>query len=320
MSSKSDDILIKTIAFTVFALVAFAANSVLCRLALGEETIDASSFTAIRLLSGAIVLLVILQFSGNKNNSSTKGSWLATIMLFVYAASFSFAYITLDTGTGALILFGAVQITMILLSLICGNKLHVTEWVGVTIAFIGFVYLVLPGVSTPSVIGFSLMTIAGVAWGIYTLKGRGSVNPLTDTAYNFARSIPLVIVLAVMSYQTAHISSKGILLAILSGGIASGIGYTIWYFALGGLSTSQAAVVQLSVPVIAALGGVIFVSEKISLRLTLSALLILGGILLVVLGKYYYVTLKLNVKGTTTSFKDARLDRPARTGFRRSKE
>lgn len=296
MSSKSDQVLIKTITFTVLALVAFAANSVLGRLALGEKTIDAANFTTIRLLSGAIVLLVILQFSGKKNNSSTKGSWLAAIMLFLYAAPFSFAYITLDTGTGALILFGAVQITMILLSLISGNKLHVTEWMGVTIAFIGFVYLVLPGVSTPSVIGFSLMTLAGVAWGIYTLKGRGSVNPLADTAYNFARTIPLVIILTVITYQTAHVSSKGILLAILSGGITSGIGYTVWYTALGGLSATQAAVVQLSVPVIAALGGVIFVSEKISLRLTLSALLILGGILMVILGRYYYVTLKLNAK------------------------
>lgn len=296
MSSKSDQVLIKTITFTVLALVAFAANSVLGRLALGEKTIDAANFTTIRLLSGAIVLLVILQFSGKKNNSSTKGSWLAAIMLFLYAAPFSFAYITLDTGTGALILFGAVQITMILLSLISGNKLHVTEWMGVTIAFIGFVYLVLPGVSTPSVIGFSLMTLAGVAWGIYTLKGRGSVNPLADTAYNFARTIPLVIILTVITYQTAHVSSKGILLAILSGGITSGIGYTVWYTALGGLSVTQAAVVQLSVPVIAALGGVIFVSEKISLRLTLSALLILGGILMVILGRYYYVTLKLNAK------------------------
>lgn len=295
MSSK-DNILIKTIIFTVLALIAFAANSVLCRLALGEETIDASSFTVIRLLSGAIVLLVILQFNGKKNKSTTKGSWLASIMLFLYAAPFSFAYIILDTGTGALILFGAVQITMILLSLMAGERLHVAEWMGITIAFLGFVYLVLPGVDTPSVLGFSLMSIAGVAWGIYTLKGKGSVNPLSDTAHNFVRSIPLVLILAVIGYQTAHISSEGILLAILSGGIASGIGYTIWYIALGGLSSTQAAVVQLSVPVIAGLGGVIFISEKISLRLTISTLLILGGILMVVLGKYYYLTLKPNVK------------------------
>jgi drug/metabolite transporter (DMT)-like permease len=296
LSSKSAEKLIKTITFTVLALVAFAANSVLCRLALGEKTIDASNFTAIRLLSGAIVLFVILQFKGKKGSSPTKGSWPASIMLFLYAAPFSFAYITLDTGTGALILFGAVQITMIALSLMAGDRLHAAEWMGVTIAFFGFIYLVLPVVSTPSLSGFVLMTIAGVAWGIYTLKGRGSVDPLADTVYNFARSIPLVLILAAMAYQTAHISLKGVLLAITSGGIASGIGYTIWYIALGGLAVTHAAVVQLSVPVIAALGGVIFVSEQISLRLTLSALLILGGILMVVLGKYYHVTLKANVK------------------------
>ena len=217
-------------------------------------------------------------------------------MLFSYALTFSYAYITLDTGTGALILFGSVQITMILLSLLAGNRLHVTEWLGVTVAFVGFVYLVLPGVTAPSVTGFSLMTLAGIAWGVYTLKGRGSVNPLSDTAYNFSRSIPLVIDLAALTFQQAHISSEGILLATLSGGLTSGIGYTIWYTALGGLSTTQAAVVQLSVPVIAALGGVILVAEQISLRLTLSAVLILGGILMVILGRYLLATLSSSLK------------------------
>jgi drug/metabolite transporter (DMT)-like permease len=288
--------LLKTLIFTVFALIAFAANSVLCRLALGENTIDASSFTSIRLLSGALFLLIILKFNNKKNRSSTKGSWSATAMLFLYALTFSFAYITLDTGTGALILFGSVQITMILLSLISGNRFHLTEWIGVIISFVGFVYLVLPGVTAPSVTGFSFMTLAGIAWGVYTLKGRSSVNPLTDTAYNFLRSIPFVIILAVSTFQYTHISSDGILLAILSGGFMSGIGYTIWYIALGGLSATQAAVVQLSVPVIAAFGGVIFVSEQISLRLTLSALLILSGILMVILGRYYFVSLKFNRK------------------------
>lgn len=285
--NRSEPLLIKTLTFTVLALIAFAANSVLCRLALGEKTIDASSFTSIRLLSGAVVLFIILKINRDKNRPPTKGSWSATLMLFLYALTFSFAYITLDTGTGALILFGSVQITMILLSLISGYRLHVTEWMGVTIAFVGFVYLVLPGVTAPSFTGFSLMTIAGFAWGVYTIKGRGSVNPLTDTAYNFSRSIPLVIVLVALTFQKAHISSEGILLAAISGGLTSGIGYTIWYIALGGLSTTQAAVIQLSVPVIAALGGVIFVSEQISMRLTLSALLILGGILIVILGRYY---------------------------------
>jgi len=184
-------------------------------------------------------------------------------------------------------LFGSVQITMILLSLISGYRLHVTEWMGVIVAFFGFVYLVLPGVTAPSAAGFSLMTIAGIAWGVYTIKGRGSANPLSDTAYNFSRSIPLVMVLAALTFQNAHISAEGIILAIISGGITSGIGYTIWYIALGGLSATLAAVVQLSVPVIAALGGVIFVSEQISMRLTLSTLLILGGILMVISGRYY---------------------------------
>lgn len=282
----------KTIALTILALIAFATNSVLGRLALGENTIDASSFTAIRLLSGSLVLFLLLQFRAKKNNSPSKGSWLASFMLFLYAITFSFAYISLDTGTGALILFGAVQITMVLSSLFTGNKLHPTEWTGMSIAFIGFVYLVLPGVSAPSVTGFFLMTIAGIAWGFYTLKGQGSVNPLADTAYNFARSIPLVLIMALIAYQSADISSKGVLLAMLSGGITSGIGYTLWYSALSRLSITQAAVVQLSVPVIAALGGVFFVAEKIGLRLIISSFLILGGILTVVMGKYYYLTLK----------------------------
>ncbi|MCH7506656.1 MAG: DMT family transporter [Proteobacteria bacterium] len=278
------------------ALIAFAANSVLCRLALGEETIDAASFTVIRLLSGALVLLAILAFSNDKEASASKGSWSASLMLFVYAVAFSFAYISLDTGTGALILFGSVQITMILLSLVSGNRLHLSEWVGVIIAFTGFVYLVLPEVTSPSVMGFLLMIAAGIAWGMYTLKGRGSAHPLKDTAYNFLRTIPLVIILLVITIQDAHYSAAGVLLAVLSGGIASGIGYTIWYIALGGLSTTQAAVVQLSVPVIAAFGGVLFVSEAITARLTLSASMVLGGILLVVLGRFYFVQRKLNTK------------------------
>lgn len=296
MISKSNNYSVRTIIFAMLALIAFVANSVLCRLALGERTIDASSFTVIRLMSGAIVLLAIIKINSNKTYSSAKGSWSAALMLFLYAITFSFAYITLDTGTGALILFGSVQITMILLSIISGNRLHITEWAGVTIAFMGFVYLILPGVTTPSVIGFLLMTVAGIAWGIYTLKGIGTKNPLMNTAYNFLRTIPLVIILAIVALQKAHYSSEGILLAVLSGGIASGIGYVIWYMALGGLSATQAAVVQLLVPVIAALGGALFVSEAVTLRLTVSATMILGGILLVVLGRYYFVQLRLNSK------------------------
>ncbi|MBT3226356.1 MAG: DMT family transporter [Deltaproteobacteria bacterium] len=281
---------------TSLALIAFAANSVLCRLALGENAIDASNFTVIRLLSGVIVLLAIIKLRRNKTGSPTKGSWLASFMLFLYAITFSFAYITLDTGTGALILFGSVQITMILLSLLSGTRLHSTEWAGVAVAFTGFVYLILPGVTTPSAIGFLLMTMAGIAWGIYTLMGRGSKSPLMDTAYNFFRTVPVVVILALVAMKNANFSSEGILLAAISGGITSGIGYTIWYIALGGLSATQAAVLQLLVPVIAALGGIIFVSEIVTVRLMVSAAMILGGILLVVLGRYYFVQSRLDSK------------------------
>ena len=290
--SKPTNYLVKTIIFTGLALVAFAANSVLCRLALGERAIDASSFTIIRLLSGAIVLLAILSINKNKTSQSTKGSWYASLMLFLYAISFSFAYITLNTATGALILFGSVQITMIILSLFSGTRLHGTEWIGVMIAFAGFVYLILPAVTTPSAIGFLLMTIAGIAWGIYTLIGRNSKNPLVDTGYNFFRTIPFAIILLLIASKNLNYSFEGILLAILSGGVTSGIGYAIWYTALGGLSALQAAVLQLLVPVIAAFGGIIFVSETITLRLMVSATMILGGILMVVLGRYYYLQMQ----------------------------
>lgn len=280
--------LFKTTALTALALIAFAANSVLCRLALGNDFIDAASFTVLRLLSGTLVLLIIMVGTRNTSVTSKKGSWSASFLLFLYASTFSFAYISLDTGTGALILFASVQITIILLSLITGTRLHISEWVGITIAFAGFAYLILPGVSAPSLDGFILMTVSGIAWGIYTLKGRDSKNPLVDTAYNFLRTTPLVLILLIATIANAHYSTEGIALALLSGGITSGIGYTIWYIALGGLSSTQAAVVQLSVPVIAALGGVIFVAEEITFRLASSSALVLGGILIVVLGKYYF--------------------------------
>lgn len=285
---------------TGLALIAFAANSVLGRLALGNGTIDASSFTILRLLSGSIVLLIIIIAKRKITGGSTKGSWVASFMLFLYAVTFSYSYISLDTGTGALILFGAVQVTIILISLVSGIRLHFTEWVGVMIAFTGFVYLILPGVTAPSTIGLLLMTVAGIAWGIYTFKGSSSKNPLMDTAYNFFRTIPLVILLAIFTINNANYSLNGIILALLSGGITSGIGYAIWYVALGGLSSTQAAVLQLSVPVIAALGGVVFVSEEITFRLAISAVMVIGGILIVVLGKYYFTQHKLTHERTGT--------------------
>lgn len=277
------------VVLTGAALVAFAANSVLCRLALGEGLIDAAGFSVIRLLSGALVLLFILKANPNKNlqQTTSKGSWSASLMLFVYAVAFSYAYISLDTATGALILFGAVQMTIIVLSILSGHRLILSEVVGVMMAFGGFVYLMLPGITTPSIDGFVLMSIAGIAWGTYTLKGRGSDSPIGDTAYNFFRSVPLVVVLLVITLKDIRLSPEGFFLAVLSGGIASGVGYAIWYMALRGLSAMVAAVVQLLVPVIAALGGVIFVSETISIDLMVSGVLILGGIGVVVLGRYF---------------------------------
>lgn len=286
---------LKIFFLTGLALVAFAGNSVLCRAALGESTIDPLTFTAIRLLSGSLVLLCILHFQNAPKVLHTKGDWTAGFMLFLYAVTFSFAYMTLETGTGALILFGSVQTTIIVASLRSGNRFLKSEWTGILIAVGGFVYLVIPEVTTPSVVGFLLMTLSGMAWGIYTLRGRISTNPLGDMTYNFLRTTPTVLALILVAFHSSLFSLEGIVLAVLSGGVASGIGYTIWYMALRGLSATQAAVVQLFVPVIAALGGVIFMAETITLRLSFSAMMILGGILLVFMPKAY--SPPLTIKG-----------------------
>lgn len=188
---------------------------------------------------------------------------------------------------GALILFSSVQATIILTGLLKGDKLNFIEWLGSILAFLGFIYLVTPGLSAPPIGGFILMSLAGAAWGFYTLAGRGSPNPLSDTTYNFIRTLPFLVVLLVFKIQDSRLSVEGIILAVVSGGIASGIGYTIWYMALNGLSAIQASVVQLLVPVIAALGGVLFAAEHLSVRLVLSSVLILGGVLTVIIGKRF---------------------------------
>ncbi|MCE9679393.1 DMT family transporter [Shewanella sp. AS1] len=278
--------MMKTMLCTSLALLAFASNSVLCRLALGEQAIDAASFTSVRLLSGILVLMLILGLKQSPDSVSSKGSWRSALFLFIYAIAFSFAYISLETGVGALILFGSVQLTLILLGLASGSRLRALEWCGLLLAFSGFVYLLLPGLSAPPLLGFCLMSLAGAAWGFYTFAGKGSKNPLMDTGYNFLRTLPLVLILMALSFSQFSWTQEGILLAIISGGITSGLGYTIWYIALGGLSAIQAAVVQLLVPVIAALGGVIFAGEELSGRLVIAALMILGGTLVVILAKH----------------------------------
>lgn len=273
---------------TTLALICFAANSVLCRMALGAQTIDAAGFTIVRLASGAVTLALLLLLDRVINNTpanTAKGSWLAAAMLFAYAICFSFAYNSLSTGSGALILFGSVQISMILFHFMKGNRLRTSEWLGMGLAFFGFVYLILPGVSAPPVLGFILMLISGVAWAGYTLLGIKSNSPLTDTAWNFIRTTPLLLICALLYWQQLSSDREGFLLALSSGSIASGIGYALWYKSLPYLSTAVAAVVQLLVPVLAAIAGVVLMGETISQRLVWASLLILGGILLLVMKK-----------------------------------
>lgn len=281
------------ISLTLLALVAFASNSILCRLALGGGFIDAASFTTIRLLSGIAVLVLLASLQNTKKEDAPpqRGSWRAGAMLFAYAIAFSYAYLSLDAGTGALILFGAVQITMIAATLMTGHKLHATEWTGVIVAFAGLVYLNLPSASAPSLPGFVLMSIAGISWGIYTLLGRGSTAPLLDTQANFLRTLPFSLVLVPLIAWRGELSQPGVLLAVASGALASGVGYAIWYSALKSITSTQAAVVQLSVPVLAAAGGVAFLAEPVTLRLTVSALMTLGGILLVLVGRRLAATI-----------------------------
>ncbi len=279
----------KTIVLTIFSLLAFAGNSVLSRLALAGSGIDAMSFACIRLVSGAVLLyLLFLLVPINKTKGSvTKGSWMATVMLFTYAMTFSFAYVSLDTASGALILFAFVQITMIINSFISGKRIHLNESLGAGVAFLGLLYFLFPDASSPSFNGFFLMLIAGVAWAVYTLLGKGSESPLSDTAFNFIRAVILVIPCLLLShwYGLVMLSVEGVVLAMLSGGVTSGLGYAIWYMALKGLSNMQAASVQLLVPVIAALGGVIFTGELLSSHLLVSSLIVLGGIALVIFGR-----------------------------------
>lgn len=271
--------------YTGFALVCFALNSILCRLALGQDLIDAASFMTIRIVSGAVALLLIFSFFKNKNAEGLKGNWLSAFFLFAYAICFSFAYNELTTATGALILFGTVQATMIIFALIKGERPNIFEWLGLLVAVGGLVYLVSPGLSAPPVFSAGLMMFAGIAWGFYTLRGKGSANPLADTAGNFLRAVLFVLISALPFVQQTRFSTNGILYAVLSGAIASGIGYAVWYAALKFHTATRAAVLQLSVPVIAAVGGIIFLSESVSLRLSISAVLILGGIGAVILNK-----------------------------------
>ena len=271
----------RTIALTVVAMVAFAANSVLCRLALAQASIDPATFTLVRLGSGTAMLWLIL--AATRRGGQMPGSWNAAVALFVYAAAFSFAYISLPAGAGALLLFGAVQATMVTTGLVRGERLAAAQWLGFVVALAGLAALVAPGVSAPPFAGASLMVGAGIAWGAYSLLGRGVVDPLGATAGNFLRALPMAVVLfAVAIIFSAKISSAGLVYAALSGAVASGLGYTIWYAAIPGLTPAQGASVQLSVPVITAVGGALLLGEAVTMRLAASSLAVLGGIALVI--------------------------------------
>ncbi|MDY7511047.1 DMT family transporter [Ralstonia wenshanensis] len=271
---------LRTVLLTSITMVAFASNSLLCRLALQHAAIDAASFSSIRLVSGAVVLAVLAR-AGAGRAPLARVDWAAATMLFVYVVFFSFAYLTLSAGTGALILFGAVQLTMLAAGLRAGERFEALGWAGFALAAGGLVYLVSPGVTAPTPLGAALMTVAGIAWGVYSLRGRGLDNPLAATAGNFLRAAPMALALSMLLYDRAHASPAGILLALASGALTSGIGYVIWYAALKGLSAIRAAAVQLSVPPIAAFGAVLFLAEPLTPRLAVASAAILGGIALV---------------------------------------
>ena len=268
---------------TVLAMLAFAGNSLLCRFALQETAIDAASFTSLRLLSGAVSLWLIVYLRGG--GLVVSGSWASALALFAYAAAFSFAYISLPAATGALLLFGAVQATMIGYGLWSGEHMTLRQWVGLVMALLGLVGLLSPGLSAPPLSGALLMLGAGIAWGVYSLRGRGGGDATAVTAGNFVRAVPMALALSLLARPVLSVDVEGAWYAVVSGALASGVGYALWYRALPGLRPVSAATVQLSVPVIAALGGVMFLSEAPGVRLVLASLAILGGIALVIVSR-----------------------------------
>jgi drug/metabolite transporter (DMT)-like permease len=275
----------KTLLLTVLAMTAFAANSVLCRMGLGKGAIDPSTYTLVRLASGAVMLWVIRRFARSGDSRKPTGGLPSAFLLFAYAITFSFAYISLGVGVGALILFAAVQATMVTAGLMAGERPSVPEWLGFVLAILGLLYLLAPRLSAPSPFGAALMAAAGIAWGLYSLRGRKEPDALAATASNFIRSVPMAIAVSLCFWPVAKATLPGLLLASASGAVASGCGYVIWYAALRGLTATLAATVQLSVPVLAAAGGVVFLSETLSIRLAISSILILGGIGLSLVGR-----------------------------------
>ncbi len=275
----------RIVTLTSLAMIAFAGNSLLCRVALKHAHIDAASFTTIRLISGAAVLWLVVRM--RRGAYTGRGNWLSASALFAYAAGFSFAYMSLSAATGALLLFGAVQATMIGYGVWAGERLRKPQLVGLILALGGLVGLLLPGLSAPPLYDSILMLGAGVAWGIYSLRGKSAGDPISVTAGNFLRAVPIAVVLSLLMLKESSLDTVGFWYAASSGALASGIGYAIWYTALPSLKAANAATVQLSVPVIAALGAVVILGEPITPRLVLASAAILGGIALIILEKQH---------------------------------
>ena len=273
--------MLKTIALTTLAMLAFAANSVLARLALASGDIDALGYTGVRLLAGALTLIALsLWFERRAGPRAFRvaGSWTQAAALFGYAACFSVAYLLLGASTGALVLFCSVQLGMLSRAILSGDRPGAWEWLGLAVAFAALVYLVSPGLAAPDPIGVLLMVAAGLCWAAYSLLGRGSISPLADTTGNFVRCLPVAAILAIAGLALQQASPAGLVYAIASGALASGVGYAIWYAALPRLTRTRAAIVQLSVPVLAALGAVVFIGELVSARLIVASLAVIGGV------------------------------------------
>jgi drug/metabolite transporter (DMT)-like permease len=269
---------------TVLAMLAFAANSLLCRLALQQQAIDAASFGSVRLASGALVLAAIVRLRARPAHRA-RPDWIAAAMLWAYVVCFSFAYLWLAAGTGALVLFGAVQLTMFGVGLHAGERFSPLAWSGFALAVAGLLVLLWPGLAAPAPAGAALMALAGVAWGVYSLRGRSAGEPVAATAGNFARATPLALAVSLIFATQAQASAHGLLLAVASGALTSGVGYVLWYAALPHLGALRAATVQLSAPPLAALGGVLLLGEAATLRLVVASAAILGGIGLVLLAR-----------------------------------
>ena len=272
---------IKTVALTLLALIAFASNSILTRLALGSRQIDAATFTSIRLGAGAVVLTLLVRAKAGTWTRLSGRRALGPLTLLAYAGPFSFAYLRIGAAVGALVLFGVVQLTMIGYGMVRGERPSPLAWMGLALAIAGLATLTVPSATRPDPLGLALMTIAGIAWGTYSLVGRTTSDPLAENARSFLWSSLPAILLACVLHASVVASGRGIVLALVSGAVTSGLGYAVWYQALPRLSVTQAAVAQLSVPVIAAIGAAALLDERLSSRLLIAAVAVLSGVGLV---------------------------------------